>query len=84
MAAILSRGFLDRTYNVVGSATPAGGEVDGVFVASSPQRAREHGDVVIAVDIDTAVIFERSGEPLIPAAELNRWPRRVLSAEEIR
>jgi hypothetical protein len=36
VAAILSGGFADHRYNVVGSATRAAGEVDGVFVASSP------------------------------------------------
>lgn len=83
-ASILSGGFADGTYNFAGSAIASAGEVDGVFVASSPRRALEHGPVVIAVETDAPVSFERSGEALIPAAELNRWPRRILPVEEIR
>jgi hypothetical protein len=82
-AAILSDGFADGSYNIVGSATPAAGETYGVFVPPSSQRALEHGPVVIAVEIGARVRFERSGEALIPAGDLNLWPRRILPAGEI-
>jgi hypothetical protein len=83
-ASILSGGFADGRYNFAGSAIPSAGETDGVFVAPSPQRALQHGPVVIAVEIDAPVSFERSEEALIPAADLNRWPRRILAAERFR
>jgi hypothetical protein len=78
--AIISSGFVDGTYHFSGSGTAVAGFHDGVFVAPTVERALQHGDVVIAIDIDRTMKFERSGEALIPAADLNRYPRRTEKA----
>jgi hypothetical protein len=78
--AIISSGFVEATYHFSGSGTAVTGFHDGVFVAPNVERARQHGDVVIAIDIDGIVKFDRSGEALIPAADLNRYARRIEEA----
>lgn len=82
---IMSGGFVNGTYHFAGSGTGAAGTHDGVFVAPSAEKAREYGEVVIAIDIDASVTvlhdLHRFGEALIPAAELNCRPRRIEAGE---
>ena len=85
-AAIVSGGFVDGTYNIVGSgAQVRPGIHHGVWVASTAKRASEHGEVVVAIDLDdsAAVDFDRSEAAFFSAVELNRRPRRILPAEVV-
>jgi len=86
--AIMREGFRDATgYYLTAQ------EFTGAWVSDSPLDENEgaDGDAVIKVDIPEALFVEHEWveegkvyrEALIPAAELNKFGRRVLSEDEV-
>ena len=63
----------------------SGATESGVFVTSDLDSARGYGEVVLAIDMDTATAtgiaddIERWDETLLPAATLNRCPVRAVA-----
>jgi hypothetical protein len=88
-AAILRDGFKDGYY-----ALPHIGELHGVFVSADwplDENEGADGDAVIEIDVPDALFVEYEWvtedstyrESMIPAADLNDLPRRVLTDDEI-
>jgi hypothetical protein len=88
-AAILRDGFRDGSYML-----PVLGEQRGVFVSADwpvDENEGADGDAVLEVDLPAAVftkyewVTEDSTwrEAMIPAAELNRSPVRLLTEDEV-
>jgi hypothetical protein len=88
-AAIMDGGFRDGSEEV-----PGVGELRGVFVSADSPLSEydgfDRGNTLIELEIPEA-LFERYEwveeglqyrEAMIPAAELNRHPRRVISDDE--